>query len=183
MLNTFADGIYCACDWRALRRCCLLTQTAPPCADDNTYFNTDYHPIPGPGYIADTDECDDGALHAGVGLWDLREMVRRPRSDARSTSGWRLPAHGSPTPGSVGCRVPQDRQSRCRHQERWPAPAMTHHSHRRWLKGSSGSACSACLNLVRCSLAGLPSTAPAWHYTTRCGGGKAIARLCRTPVM
>ena len=77
MLNTFADGIYCACDWRALRRCCLLTQTAPPCADDNTYFNTDYHPIPGPGYIADTDECDDGALHAGVGLWDLREMVRR----------------------------------------------------------------------------------------------------------
>ena len=54
-----------------------LTRTAAPCTDDNTYFNTDYHPVPGPGYVADTDECDDGALHAGVGLWDLREMVRR----------------------------------------------------------------------------------------------------------
>ena len=78
MLNTFADGIYCACGCALLCVAVVsLTQTAPPCADDNTYFNTDYHPIPGPGYVADTDECDDGALHAGVGLWDLREMVRR----------------------------------------------------------------------------------------------------------
>lgn len=33
--------------------------------------------MPGPGYVADTDTSDDGALHAGVGLWALRDMVKR----------------------------------------------------------------------------------------------------------
>ena len=50
MLTTFADGIYY----------------------DNIFFNTDYHPVPGPGYVG-----DDGALHAGVALWDLRELMKR----------------------------------------------------------------------------------------------------------
>ena len=43
---------------------------------DNTYFDADYHPW-GPGYIADTDVCDDGALHPGVGVWGIRDMARR----------------------------------------------------------------------------------------------------------
>ena len=57
MLSTFADGIYY----------------------DNMYFNADFHPeeAGGPGYVADTDEVDDGKLHAGVGLWSTRDMARR----------------------------------------------------------------------------------------------------------
>ena len=57
MLSAFADGVYY----------------------DNMYFNADYHPehVGGPGYVADTDVADDGELHAGVGLWSLREMARR----------------------------------------------------------------------------------------------------------
>lgn len=46
-------------------------------ADDNVYFDTDYRTIGGPGYVADTDLCDDGALHAGVSMWGIRDMVKR----------------------------------------------------------------------------------------------------------
>ena len=35
-------------------------------------FNTDYHPVPGPGYVG-----DDGVLHGGVTLWAFREMMKR----------------------------------------------------------------------------------------------------------
>lgn len=50
MLQTFADGIY----W------------------DNFFFKANYNTVPGPGYVG-----DDGKLHAGVCLFEFRDLVKR----------------------------------------------------------------------------------------------------------
>ena len=69
---------------RCQRTCVLplalqLTNNCCSCADDNVYFDASYRTgtVGGPGYVADTDLCDDGELHPGVSLWGIRDMVKR----------------------------------------------------------------------------------------------------------